>query len=963
MKKTLFIVLAALLTCAYANAVEVNSLAGLQSALAAGGEITLTADIDAGSTALTVSQGITLKGNGHCVKSTAGYVFSVTTTSAVKFENLIIYAAKTSAGRGIAINDLSDTNVALDNVTINAQERGMDIFCSNSANTIENVTLSIKNSTIQHVHANYGISYDAQGNPSNPAIYNTTAVSVNSSYSRGVNIGRLVNSNITIENTTIQGFFYNVNNIGGTMAGTTITTSNCTFKGRCAYNIWGQQGNWIANDANVLGLNNWGGPQESFACFVLYGPMDGGDSRNNYLTINGGTLAAASFNAVGMANPNARQFLLSDRGTNNVVVVNNASYTCTKEAEDSKGGVVEISSSTSNITINGGNYDCPNIVGATYSDGEGNTGTITITGGEFNVNTVAPDMTDGDVYSTVEIEGGTYDIASGSVNQVDPNDPTNTLVVASKESYDNQNGSEIVVPIGTNDDTEQKDPAVIKDLVWGSDIDRSAVNVKLQPTQTLTLASGVATANKLDMGQDTKIIVKDGTILTIGEGGVALNNDGDKDPQIVVEAGGVAIVKGQMYGSVVENLLIQTSETKHGVLLFDPDMNTYGDNHPKGTVEFITKSYYAGGSDYQFERFGIPTWTTVESIDCNVEGLVTTLYVLGNSGWQNIGDLVKGTPFANIAQLNKPFATYNLLARQATPGATYKIAGALSGNGNAELYANLKWNSFANSYTADVNVGKLLEGLEGASDIDATVYVLSPAGNHTYVPDAIDAVWASSTKIAPMQTFLLNNVGGNNEYTSINYKNAVWSPATASAPARRKQEHDLTAKLRINVMNEQGVWDNLKMSESMTNIHNAEKYMGEDINLYAYDGDDKLAIVAAEDLNGTYIGFSTVNGGKFTLSFANVEGREFDLIDLEENVTVSVVEGNTYTFSAAKNTNADYRFKLVESKRVVTDVDKIATEKNVKGIYTIMGQYVGEMNMWNNLPAGIYVVNGEKRVK
>ena len=27
------------------------------------------------------------------------------------------------------------------------------------------------------------------------------------------------------------------------------------------------------------------------------------------------------------------------------------------------------------------------------------------------------------------------------------------------------------------------------------------------------------------------------------------------------------------------------------------------------------------------------------------------------------------------------------------------------------------------------------------------------------------------------------------------------------------------------------------------------------------------------------------------------------------------------------------------------------------------GQYVGEMNVWNTLPAGVYVVNGEKRVK
>ena len=47
----------------------------------------------------------------------------------------------------------------------------------------------------------------------------------------------------------------------------------------------------------------------------------------------------------------------------------------------------------------------------------------------------------------------------------------------------------------------------------------------------------------------------------------------------------------------------------------------------------------------------------------------------------------------------------------------------------------------------------------------------------------------------------------------------------------------------------------------------------------------------------------------------------------------------------------------------MTGAEDIRAEKVAKGIYTIMGQYLGEMNIWSSLPAGVYVVDGEKRVK
>ena len=192
----------------------------------------------------------------------------------------------------------------------------------------------------------------------------------------------------------------------------------------------------------------------------------------------------------------------------------------------------------------------------------------------------------------------------------------------------------------------------------------------------------------------------------------------------------------------------------------------------------------------------------------------------------------------------------------------------------------------------------------------------------------------------------------------------VYDPAvnaSAGAPRRNVVVNNNTAKLYVVVTNEEGVRDNVKFRET-ENTKSVEKYMNLDVNIYATT-DKKSAILAAEDLENTYVGFSTVKGGKFTISFANVDGREFDLIDHATNTRVAVAEDNTYEFFADANSANDYRFEIVERAKVPTAIENTEAVKSVKGVYTITGMYVGEMNVWNTLPAGVYVVNGEKRVK
>ena len=466
--------------------------------------------------------------------------------------------------------------------------------------------------------------------------------------------------------------------------------------------------------------------------------------------------------------------------------------------------------------------------------------------------------------------------------------------------------------------------------------------------------------DELEINETTNQVLTIKKSLTVGR--VVL---GDK-AQVIVEPGAKFIVTGKqgIVAPVVSNIVLKASATSHATFLFNPAVES--NRHPNATVEYVSKSFAVDASNYQWERVGIPTWKQLTALEVTY---TTAIAVFENNGWTQLGFVYpSGTPeFANLDKLNKPFVTYNMMSyrSQDEAKATYTFKGELVGNTDAALNAEREWNGYPNSYMADVDAAALLAGLSSAANIDKTIYLPKYQGNGYYTWDPVDEEWIADQKVAPMQSFILRN--GNSaeaEVTTLNYKNTVWNPGTgaAGAPRRFVKANDNTAKLRIVVTNENGVWDNVKMTESATNNHNAVKYMNDDVNIYAMT-DEKIAIAAAEDLENTYVGFSTVNGGKFTLSFANVEGREFTLVDHETGARVAMVEGNTYEFTAAANSVNDYRFEIVESAKLPTAIENTEAVKSAKGVYTITGQYVGEMNVWNTLPAGIYVVNGEKRVK
>jgi len=604
----------------------------------------------------------------------------------------------------------------------------------------------------------------------------------------------------------------------------------------------------------------------------------------------------------------------------------------TKASATSGYAVEEIVNTTEtkvdSIIIAGGSFEGGNKGALTISEKSATNAEVVVAGGNV---TGAANIGNDELATYLNKEGDTH-----ATIVTDPETGKTTLVI-----------SEGIAPTGSASVADQAG----KSVKWtgaaetlNDDLNLKELEINEATAQTLTIAADkTLTVERVVLGANAQIVVNPGAkFIVTGEQGIVAPK--------------------------ASNIVLKNEEGKRSIFLFNPKVTS--NRHPNATFEILSYSWRVSATEAQSEVFGIPTHNAVKSVACMDAGKYGYLQVYNDKGaWENIA-FTDDTPFP-YEKLNKPFAAYALTAYRAQneDKLTFQFGGELVGNDDATLNANLKWSFFANSYTAEVDLAQFLAGLGvTAQYVDHSIYVSNLNGGGYWNWEAVDAEAvadkdAKITKLQPMQGFLLNNKG-KVEANAINYKTMVYAPAVpgyAGAPSRNVVSYNNTAKMYVVVSNEAGAYDNVKLRET-ENTKSVEKYMNNDVNIYA-TADEKSAIFAAEDLANTYVGFSTVKGGKFTISFANVEGREFDLVDHATGARVAVMEGSTYEFTADANSANDYRFEIVERNYVPTAIENTEAVKSAKGIYTITGQYMGEMNVWNSLPAGVYVINGEKRVK
>jgi hypothetical protein len=479
----------------------------------------------------------------------------------------------------------------------------------------------------------------------------------------------------------------------------------------------------------------------------------------------------------------------------------------------------------------------------------------------------------------------------------------------------------------------------------------------VDPVTPTTVTVGTSTEDQtliinegLDVQGESQVIVQAGSTLQIGEGGITT-----EDP---------------------ENIVIQADESGAASLLLNPEVIV--NSTPNLTVEMkVSQAGKDAYGDYWWHRFAMPVgslpeaWTKSPNYGTYLYG-----WNYATNNWEQV---------AGGSTSMQPWKGYTLTYNEAyneDEVVTYTFKGNLVGNTDAALtFEEEGYQFFGNSYTGYMDVLTLINQLTDGN-IDKSVWMWNP-GNQTYTAVPLeklaDPVKAARLKswqkeVAPMQTFIMRLRGASSANETVSYADAIWGNprygnggSGAGAPRRRVATAD-EAYMEIIVTAANGQSDrvdftiNRSYSDAFENGVDASKYMNErHINLYATVEGEDYTSVATNNIAGKTISLQTKNDLTYTISFENVETEGYALLDKLTNNIVVIAEGNTYEFAAQPNSVIEGRFEIVSRANMPTAIENTEVNANVKGIYTITGQYLGEN--FDILPAGVYVVNGVKIVK
>jgi hypothetical protein len=480
--------------------------------------------------------------------------------------------------------------------------------------------------------------------------------------------------------------------------------------------------------------------------------------------------------------------------------------------------------------------------------------------------------------------------------------------------------------------------------------------------------SGAFALKELEINEATAqlLTVKDGATFTVGR--VVMGTKA----QIIVEAGGKFIVTGEQ-GIVApkeSNIILQSdADGNQAVFLFNPAVTS--NRHPAASVVIAAKEIGyikpTGDKEYMWYRFALPiqeatTWTKSPNVGSYIYGWNYT-----SNSWEQLSAL---------SQM-KPFKGYTLSAENdGLVDVAYTFPGTLAGgnDNNSLMFERNGFHYFGNSYTGHISIAALVAQLMGDSKIDGTVWVWNEAGQgYVAVPlmRLNEATYAKYREIAPMKTFILKQNGAGTNSTELNYASAVWGNpryGLVSAAPSRDNVADDSNNMSIYVKAENGKSDfvmfseNGKFSDENEKGYDATKFMNENaLNMYATINGENFSAVATDNLEGKTLTINTVNGINYTMSFADVNSADYAIRDNVTGAVIAIEEGATYEFAAQPNSTVEGRFEIVRGNKVATSIENTEVKANAKGIYTVMGQYVGED--FDILPTGIYVVNGVKIVK
>ena len=627
---------------------------------------------------------------------------------------------------------------------------------------------------------------------------------------------------------------------------------------------------------------------------------------------------------------------------------------------DDNGGTPEISSSA-----NGG---AAIVETATIpEDPNSQVQNITIEAGDFSgdVNgcVVISDNFDGDI----SVSGGTYTGSIGTLIGAMDEGEAETII----QTVVSQEGETATVVIGTINTAAGDEVVVVpenEDVAFEGVDEHSVVKLKANSSNISKTLSNDVTMKYLSLtgtgSYTTTVTIPDGKTMTVDQ--IVMDANG----RIIVQAGGKLVVTGTngIFADDVNNLVLEAVEGNQSIFLFNPLVTT--NRHPKATVNLVSKAYRKSDGTQVWQRFGVPAYDHITRADINYPNASAIMYWDNAiSGWKNV------TPGMEM----KPFVGFEVTTQQPTSGDIYSMACNLVGNNNVTIPFLAGWNYFANSYTAEMDVEDLLTDLltTNAARIQGGIYVYDAENNWWHDISLIDCQEHAprQSKLDPMQAFLANLTPGEAIDASVNYESVVWNHkdeakvvlTPSSAPARMSGN---MTKVIINVTSlESGREDRVTLRESadftaeLDNGYELEKLInGASFNVYAPSEIGNMVQLATNEIDGQFITIDSKEETSFKMSFSDVNGRDLAIKDMLTGTIMNITEGAEYFFSTGANETWN-RFQIVGRQEMPTAVETIENTAASKAVYTVMGQYVGETTDWNNLPAGVYVVDGVKMVK
>ena len=563
-----------------------------------------------------------------------------------------------------------------------------------------------------------------------------------------------------------------------------------------------------------------------------------------------------------------------------------------------------------------------------------------------------------------------------------------------------------VVPANQQEVTESKTMEQIAEEIEtaGEDVPASIIEINAAATEekaVVTVNSDIAVEGiviKNDNNKEGQIVVESGVTLTVGNSGiVSENND---LTTVVVKPGGTIIIGNggvDQQGNAIP-VEIQNDGDKSGVFLIDPNAPATVAEAP-AKVKVYTRAHKDNGIEY-WQQLASPvkgstiTVTPLGTLQGNHDFLTSVyewdyatdswaritdgmdvisegVYAFrGDAGWTTSDAVLK--PFAALDLINNSHASHG--------GVTYEFAGKLVGNDDMVLnFPENGFCTFGNSYTAPIDLSTLFAKITNdmaQANIDPCVYMYNSSADRFESVNSL-GLWLKElgimdvafSQIPPQQAFVMNLLSGNSAQSAVDYATCVWgNPNTNKntpilAPSRQ-QAASFSALLNIEVTDGEAtdrvvLIEDEKYSEAYDNGADAEKYMNNTFNIYA-NAERNLAMVATDNIENTELSFKAGKAVNYTMTFGKTMG-DFVLVDRANNSQIAIVEGGIYTFAAQPNATAEARFAVVPAPKMPTAIENTGVKTNVKGIYTIMGQYLGEN--FDILPAGVYVIDGVKIVK